>query len=126
MESYEDSDNSDLNNIESLHFTEDFPVVISSFNDVVSIHTNTKEFKDIKINLYEFKDDADQHAASEAIIIDVNKLTYKKSIDEIEKYILNEFSSNIDSNLSYSHIFERNEDLNLTNYKQYQEAENII
>ena len=59
-----------MNNIESLHFTEDLPVVISSFNDVVSIHTNTKEFKDITINLHDFKDDADQHAASEAIIID--------------------------------------------------------
>ena len=53
-----------------MHFTEYFPVVISSFNDVVSMHTNSKEFKDIKINLYDFKDETDQHAASEAIIID--------------------------------------------------------
>ena len=45
-------------------------LLFQSFRDVVSIHTNTKEFKDIKINLYDFKDDADQHATSEAIIID--------------------------------------------------------
>ena len=116
MNNFEEKSDSDYEDDDSLLHIRGAAIAISNHNNKISIIANVVELKDRKIEEHKIGITMDEGNESKDYIIDVNKITKNKSIDDLKILILNEIGTKTDEAKIYSDVFDEKEMLIQTSH----------
>ena len=126
MNNFEEKSNSDYEDDDSLLHIRGAAIAISNHNNKISIIANVVELKDRKIEEHKIRITMDEGNESKDYIIDVNKITKNKSIDDLKILILNEIRAKTDEAKIYSDVFDEKEMLIQTSHATNEADDNNL